>query len=140
MDDKIKKMGRYFAGFDIVNDYDGNNNIIDSFKVLKLNIPSDWDVYDVERENYAITPSNQNMPIGVCAFYGHGDVQFSDMCDHAIEIIKHNNDKQEKKILFDKTVLELSDLFNKTNIDKLKTIKFVFEKKPTRGKNIESNQ
>lgn len=142
MDDKIKKLGEHFSGFDLIKDYDNNGVVTNSFKLLKISIPLEWDVFSKETETYHIEPSREGMAFGVCGLYGTGDIEFSDIIDFALDIIKHNNDKQLKIQLYNEIVENLVDTFNKTSFEKLKTLKIVFEskkKKVTKKINTEKN-
>ena len=135
MDDKIKKLGEHFSGFDVINDY-GDNDEVTTFKLLRINIPNEWDVFSFENEKYTITPSRNEMPPNMCGLYGVGDIEFSNIFDFALEIIKHNKDKEEKVELYQKMVDKLYTIFNENNIEKLKKLKFSFsEEKPIKEQN-----
>ena len=129
-----KQLGDYYVGNEVIREIDehGNKNV---FRLVKLNIPYDWDVLEpVEEEKYSITPFREPNNPNNCHLYGAGDVELSNIYEFALKIIQHNHEKIEKVELFNNLVRDLQYTFSTNDLETVKRV--TFEIKPKKVKQI----
>jgi hypothetical protein len=141
MDKKIKELGSFFKGIDVMSETSEDGALTD-FKILKINIPYGWETFEKKTDDFEISPSLSLQASGgwQCDLYGSGSVEYSDLFDFAQHIIKYNTEKQDKATLLQLKCQELVDLFDKTELVKLKELKFVFKGPSKNETKTESNE
>lgn len=114
LEDKIKKLGAHYI----------QNGVTDGYKWFKAYLPIEWELIgnsnDVDADRVPSQPE-----IAVFAT-NNNDLGFSDIIDSIFRVIKHNEEKTEKDLLFNKYVEQLKVLFNANDISMLRNITFCF--------------
>ena len=123
IDERIKSISPYFKGLNIVND---------ATFVLTV-FPNTWKVFDSEtiKEQFNVFVKREKEGYFFLTETRNGVECLFDAIDY---VIKENKAFEEKSALLEVKAKELSDLFVSESIEKLRTLKFVFETKKTSRK------
>ena len=117
---KLKELSAYNIAFEIKQGY---------YHVC-LVYNSNWNIVESDNENLYIEKRN-----GICHYIGETNKVTIDEIFASIQsTIDYNIDLEKKLILFRQKTEELQELFSTEDIEKLKTIKFVFEEKEEKKK------
>jgi len=122
--DRIKKLGKYFQGMQIVTTDDGSQVI---YVVVKF--PYNWIIDDELEKKFGVTVAQGN---SAEEYYFCTDIDSGEQI--LFDAIDYNIDKMKKAIeraqLLSKKTTELKDLFeNETvTIEELRTLKFTYDK------------
>lgn len=115
LEEKIKKLGVHYV----------QNGIHSDYRWVKAFLPLEWELIgnsnDVGVDRISATPE-----IVVFAT-NNKDLGFSDVIDSIFGVIKHNEEKIEKDLLYAKYVEQLRNMFNANDINMLRNITFCFE-------------
>lgn len=115
LEDKIKKLGVHYI----------QNGVYNEYKWVKAYLPPEWELIgnsnDVGVDRVGATPE-------VVVFATNNkDLGFSDVIDSIFGVIKHNEEKAEKDLLFTKYVEQLKNMFSANDISVLRNITFCFD-------------
>ena len=123
--ERIEKIKQYFVSFNVIAEEAA------AYSVVRL--PKSWKIPDKAalKENFKV----EIAPIqeGVCFVteIGNGSECIFDAIDYVIDF---NKKVEERKGLFNDMIKELGDIFAREPLDKLKTLRFVFEPQKKGGK------
>jgi hypothetical protein len=119
--DRIKKLGAYFNEMKVGTGQNGEEYIY-----VTTIFPREWVLDGRTMEKFNVSCSQEN---GLTYFWADLNTEFSTLFDAIDFNVKVNLDAQEKVILFNSKIDELKTIFADENndIDKLKSLKFVFD-------------
>lgn len=116
LQDRIKEIKPYFKGIEI------KENLF----IVKINFPQGWNAYD--REDGIIKAAKSDVAENEWFYYANVDeVDLNDIFDLIQDTIKNNEEIYQKIELMKIKMGELKELFQNESLEKLQTIKFVFE-------------
>lgn len=123
IDERIKSISPYFKGLNIVNDA--------TFVLIVF--PNAWKVFDSEtiKKQFNVFVKREKEGYFFLTETCNGVECLFDAIDY---VIKENKAFEEKSALLEVKAKELSDLFVSESIEKLRTLKFIFETKKTSRK------
>lgn len=118
--ERIKKLGAYFNNLNISSE----NNII----YVHVKFPKGWGCSEVTEHNFNVKCVQDEIP-GYFYFYADIEVGFDKVFDAIEYNIQFNEEAQIKVNLLRDKVEELKNIFEKENIETLKTLEFKVKKK-----------
>lgn len=95
----------------------------DKFKVIDVQLQADWEIPEF------LFPENTEIFINVdsslCCFFSEKK-QFSDIFSIINEVIRYNQEKEEKIFILNKLQLELQHMFDEMGLNEFKTVTITF--------------
>jgi len=111
-----------------------SNEMRNGFKIVKISLPLEFEVDEYNftlineaDEKMLIARDMNNSPIEVVFADGDNSKTYSELTDIAINLVDFYKTKGEKMDLYEKYANELQQLFFENALEKLKTLKFVFD-------------
>ena len=133
IDDKIRSLGSFFKGLNVVN------NGATFFVLVKF--PDTWKVFDEEglKTRYGVFIGKKEEGL---YFMTDAENGFDNIFDAIQEVVNDNRSLEEKAELFKTKTEELRDLFVSEPLEKLKTLEFTFavKKSARKPKNAVKNE
>lgn len=126
--ERIAKLGKMFAGFNI-----GNDNTGKQFIYLELVFPNGWGITNLIREKFGVNVVKNDNGSGYY-FWAPIDAGFDAVFDAADFNIKANEEAQEKKDFLAEKMKELQKLVLEEDMSVLKTLEFKLKRKKTATK------
>lgn len=115
LEEKIKKLGQHYIEMGVRNGYTW----------VKAYLPLDWEL--IGNSNDVGVDRVSDAPEVVVFATNNNDLGFSDVIDSIFGVIKHNEEKAEKDLLFTKYIEQLKNMFNANDINMLRNITFCFD-------------
>jgi hypothetical protein len=115
LEEKIKKLGIHYIQNGVFNDY----------KWVKAYLPVNWEL--LGNSNDVGAERDETKPELVVFATNNKELGFSDVIDSIFGVIKHNEEKAEKDLLFVKYVEQLKNMFVANDITMLRNITFCFD-------------
>jgi len=115
LEEKIKKLGIHYIQNGVFNDY----------KWVKAYLPVNWEL--LGNSNDVGVERDEAKPEMVVFATNNKELGFSDVIDSIFGVIKHNEEKAEKDLLFAKYVEQLKNMFAANDITMLRNITFCFD-------------
>lgn len=129
--ERIKKLGAYFNNLNISSE----NNII----YVHVKFPKGWGCSEVTEHNFNVKCVQDEIP-GYFYFYADIEVGFDKVFDAIEYNIQFNEEAQIKVNLLRDKVEELKNIFEKENIETLKTLEFKVKKKKNNNSKKNKNK
>lgn len=123
--ERITKLGKMFAGFNIGNDDKGKQ-----FIYLELVFPKGWGITNLVTEKFGVNVVKNDAGNGYY-FWAPIETGFDAVFDAAEFNIKANEEAQEKKDFLAEKMKELQKLVLEEDMSVLKTLEFKVKRKKT---------
>lgn len=123
--ERIAKLGKMFAGFNIGNDDKGKQ-----FIYLELVFPKGWGITNLVTEKFGVNVVKNDAGNGYY-FWAPIETGFDAVFDAAEFNIKANEEAQEKKDFLAEKMKELQKLVLEEDMSVLKTLEFKVKRKKT---------
>jgi len=114
--------------------------ILKNYVSFDMTFPNTWNTIKKIPEGIEIVQSENNEGITVTSFVCENERALINIIENTIEmIVKTNLEREEKEKLFKNKVQELKHIFEKENLENLKSLKFDIEELTKILENEESN-
>jgi hypothetical protein len=118
--ERIEKLGQYFNSMNLSSD----NGII----YVRVQFPKGWGCSEVTEHNFNVKSVKDDIP-GYFYFFADMEIGFDKVFDAIEYNIQFNEEAQAKVGLLKEKIEELKYIFEKEDIDVLKTLEFKYKTK-----------
>lgn len=129
--ERIEKLSIYFDSMNIASE----NNII----YIRVKFPKGWDCSELTEYNFNVKSVKDEVP-GYFYFFADLEIGFDKVFDAIDYNIKFNEEAQIKVNLLREKVEELKNIFEKEDIETLKTLEFLYKKKKNKQSKKNKNK
>lgn len=116
IDDIMYDMKPYVKGLRFIND---------AIPLVDVSFDESWEIIPSDRFLYKKSKKDGTYYMIYSEAEGVG---FDDIVEYIKSIIKFNIEKEEKKTLYDKKIVELTSLFNESSLSELDSLEFKIDK------------